>query len=94
MKITVMGTGYVGLVTGACFANVGNEVICVDMNEDKIKLLNKSQLPIYEPGLSKIIVNATDNNAIVFSSLSLIENLSSKVVIGRFRELMGFLIKW
>ena len=40
MKITVMGTGYVGLVTGACFANVGNEVICVDINEDKIKLLN------------------------------------------------------
>lgn len=54
MKIGVIGTGYVGLVTGTCFAETGNDVICVDNNQDKLKALRGGQLPIYEPGLKNI----------------------------------------
>ena len=55
MKIVVVGTGYVGLVTGACLAEVGTEVICVDVNEEKIRALQSGMLPIYEPGLDEIV---------------------------------------
>lgn len=57
MKISIVGTGYVGLVAGVCFADVGHEVICVDNNEDKIKRLKDGQIPIYEPGLGDILKN-------------------------------------
>ena len=55
MKITVIGTGYVGLVTGSCFAYVGNEVVCTDIDHNKISNLNNGVIPIFEPGLEKII---------------------------------------
>jgi len=55
MKISVVGTGYVGLVSGACFAEVGHDVICVDKDEDKVKRINQRQSPIYEEGLEEIL---------------------------------------
>jgi len=54
MKIAVVGTGYVGLVTGTCLAETGNQVICVDINEQKVKMMQEGKLPIYEPGLEQI----------------------------------------
>ncbi|HEY8446606.1 MAG TPA: UDP-glucose/GDP-mannose dehydrogenase family protein [Thermomicrobiales bacterium] len=55
MNLTIFGTGYVGLVTGACFADVGNDVVCVDIDADRIARLQRGEVPIYEPGLSEMI---------------------------------------
>jgi UDPglucose 6-dehydrogenase len=55
MNVTVIGTGYVGLVTGACLADAGNHVFCLDVDEQKIKKLNEGQIPIFEPGLEPIV---------------------------------------
>src|SRR5437870_11851238 len=55
MKIAVVGTGYVGLVVGACLAENGNSVICVDKDEAKIKTLESGRMPIYEPGLEELV---------------------------------------
>jgi len=55
MKVTIYGSGYVGLVTGACLAQVGNDVLCVDVDENKINRLNNGEIPIYEPGLEDMV---------------------------------------
>src|SRR6185436_563914 len=55
MKLTIIGTGYVGLVTGTCFAEVGHQVICVDKDANKVKLLKSGGMPIFEPGLEDIV---------------------------------------
>ncbi|MEM6753308.1 MAG: UDP-glucose/GDP-mannose dehydrogenase family protein [Cyanobacteria bacterium P01_C01_bin.38] len=68
MRVCVIGTGYVGLVTGACLAHVGHDVICIDNNEEKVKLMKSGQSPIFEPGLSEIMQNAIKNGKIQFSS--------------------------
>ena len=57
MKIAVVGTGYVGLVTGACLSDLGNNVWCVDVNEEKINALKNGEIPIYEPGLEDLVMN-------------------------------------
>ncbi|MCS7249857.1 MAG: UDP-glucose/GDP-mannose dehydrogenase family protein [candidate division WOR-3 bacterium] len=68
MEITIIGTGYVGLTTGACFAHIGHKVICVDNDERKIDLLNKGIIPIYEPKLDEIIEEAKRKNLISFTT--------------------------
>src|SRR6187549_1115595 len=69
MKIAVIGTGYVGLVAGACFAENGNEVICVDKDEAKVRMLRRGKMPIYEPGLEEIVVRNTAEKRLTFTSL-------------------------
>ena len=68
MKITVIGTGYVGLVAGACLADMGNNVICVDNNEDKLKKLENGIIPIYEPGLEELVKSNVSENRLRFTS--------------------------
>ena len=68
MKICVIGTGYVGLVAGTCLADMGNEVICVDNNEEKISKLRNAIIPIYEPGLEDLIKSNTLENRLSFST--------------------------
>src|SRR5262245_38339740 len=55
MRVTIFGTGYVGLVTGTCLAEVGHDVVCVDIDEAKVEGLNRGVIPIYEPGLSPMV---------------------------------------
>ena len=68
MRVCVIGTGYVGLVTGACLAHIGHDVICIDNNEEKVKLMKSGQSPIFEPGLSEIMQSAISSGNIQFSS--------------------------
>ena len=68
MKITVVGTGYVGLVTGACLADMGNSVLCVDLDTAKVRALNDGQLPIYEPGLEPVVKRNRDSGRLDFSA--------------------------
>ena len=68
MEIAVVGSGYVGLVAGACFAESGNEVICVDVDEKKIKALKNGQIPIYEPGLSDLVLRNAKEGRLIFTT--------------------------
>jgi UDPglucose 6-dehydrogenase len=68
MNVTIVGTGYVGLVSGACLADMGNHVFCVDVDAAKVKLLNAGQVPIYEPGLEPIVKRNRDAGRLAFST--------------------------
>ncbi len=68
MKLTVVGAGYVGLVTGACFAEMGNDVLCVDLDETKIAKLKRGELPIFEPGLKEVVARNVAGGRLHFST--------------------------
>ena len=68
MKVTVVGAGYVGLVTAACLAEIGNEVVCVDIDENKINKLNNGQIPIYEHGLDDLAFKNRKANRLRFTT--------------------------
>ena len=68
MNLTVIGTGYVGLVAGTCFAETGNDVVCVDIDEEKIAMLNSGKVPIYEPGLEEIVRRNAEDQRLSFTN--------------------------
>ena len=68
MRVCVIGTGYVGLVTGVCLAHIGHDVICVDNNQEKVKVMKSGRSPIYEPGLSELMQQAIQENKIQFTT--------------------------
>jgi len=68
MKVVMIGTGYVGLVTGTCFANVGNDVTCVDIDVNKVEQLRQGQIPIYEPGLTEMVLQNVRDGRLQFTT--------------------------
>jgi len=80
VKVTIFGSGYVGLVTGACLAEVGNDVLCIDIDEKKIAMLKQGKVPIYEPGLDKLIEQNTNAGRLSFST-----NVEKGVAHGLFQ---------
>ena len=80
MKIAVVGTGYVGLVTGTCFAETGNDVICVDIDKSKIDKLTNGQITIYEPGLEKLFLRNLREERLSFTT-SLEDGIKEAVIV-------------
>ncbi len=68
MKIAVVGTGYVGLVTGTCFAETGNDVICIDIDVQKVNKLSNGEITIYEPGLNKLFLRNLKEERLNFTT--------------------------
>src|SRR3569833_3636644 len=84
MKVTIFGSGYVGLVTGACLAEVGNEVLCVDIDQRKIAMLNAGRIPIYEPGLDNLVQKNAKAGRVAFTP-----DIAAGVAHGLFQFIAG-----
>src|SRR6201986_1971307 len=80
MKIAVIGTGYVGLVTGTCFAETGNDVVCVDIDVKKVDKLKNGQITIYEPGLEKLFLRNLKEDRLHFTT-NLLEGIKDAAII-------------
>ena len=80
MNIAVIGTGYVGLVTGTCFAETGNSVVCVDIDEEKVKKLSSGKITIFEPGLEKLFERNSKEGRLKFTT-SLADGIKKARVI-------------
>ena len=80
MKISVIGCGYVGLVSGVCFADSGHTVTCIDNDNKKIQLLKDNQVPIYEPGLNELLLKNIKGNNLHFE-LNINENIKDSEII-------------
>ncbi|MEL6896829.1 MAG: nucleotide sugar dehydrogenase, partial [Planctomycetota bacterium] len=80
MKIAMIGTGYVGLVTGTCFADSGNDVVCVDIDEVKIEGLKNGKIPIYEPGLTELVIRNSESGRLTFTTDLAAAVSSSRIV--------------
>ncbi|MCU0807157.1 MAG: UDP-glucose/GDP-mannose dehydrogenase family protein, partial [Candidatus Contendobacter sp.] len=80
MKITIFGSGYVGLVTGACFADVGNDVLCVDVDPRKVAMLQRGEIPIHEPGLDDVVQRNSASGRLQFTT-----DLAAGVAHGLFQ---------
>src|SRR5690606_25118234 len=78
--LAIVGTGYVGLVTGTCFAETGNDVMCIDVNEDKIQQLRAGETPIYEPGLENLLARKIKDGRLQFTT-SLEEGVKDSQII-------------
>ncbi|MCF7810743.1 UDP-glucose/GDP-mannose dehydrogenase family protein [bacterium] len=80
MKVAVIGTGYVGLVAGACLADTGNDVICVDIDVERVDMLRNGKTPIFEPGLETLVKRNTDRNRLTFTTDTIEAVKKSKVI--------------
>src|SRR3954462_4834246 len=90
MKITVAGTGYVGLVTGVCLAELGHHVTCIDIQSQKIKMLQSSLSPIYEPGLEPLLIKNQSNNQLNFTTNPQIAYTQAEIIfIEHLKKRMG-----
>ena len=87
MKIGVIGSGYVGLVAAACFAEMGNSVTCVDIDDKKITDLKKGIIPIYEPGLEPLVKDNFENKRLFFTTSINDALKSSKIILLRLEHL-------
>ena len=84
MKLCVIGTGYVGLVSGACFADLGNTVWCVDKDKEKINLLNNNQIPIFEPGLKELVGKNYSSGRLKFTTNLKLAVKNSDIIFEHF----------
>ena len=80
MKICFIGTGYVGLVSGVCFSDLGNNVICIDKDKDKLNRLENGIIPIFEPGLSELVKKNIDAGRLSFSD-DLISSINKSDIV-------------